>query len=148
MFGCFARPLQPSILSPIAKSHNGGGRVHIAVQPDDVVDIKGPHKKIDMEIDDVTKTSTKMKFSTRLNVVQSGRSTIQTPTATDSVSGEDEESGSFKTNSVSKQSEVKINDVGSFTDSVFGGMLPKGPSILRHVPTGPNCPDPDLCHGQ
>lgn len=46
MLSCSARPLQPSILSPIVKRHNEGGRVHIAVQPDDVVEIKGPHKVI------------------------------------------------------------------------------------------------------
>ncbi|GLJ39187.1 hypothetical protein SUGI_0798870 [Cryptomeria japonica] len=138
MLSCSARLLQPSILSPIAKSPNEEGRVHIAVQPDDVVEIKGPHKRIDREIDDVMKTSTKMKFSNRLNVVHSGRSRIQNPISTDSISGKDEESGSFKRNYVSKQPEVKFDDVGSFTDPVFGGMLPKGPV----PPSGP------CCHGQ
>ncbi|GLJ39182.1 hypothetical protein SUGI_0798750 [Cryptomeria japonica] len=135
---CSARPYQPSILSPGAKRHNEGGRVDIAVQPDDVVQIKGPHERIDTEIDDVMKTSTKMKFSNRLNVVHSERSPIQNPISTDSVSGQDEESGRFKRASVSKQSEVEFNDEGSFTDPVFGGMLPKGPV----APSGP------CCHGQ
>lgn len=97
-----------------------------------------------MEIDDIMKTSTKMRFSNRLNDDNSGRSPIQNPFSTDSVSDLGEESASFKSTSVSKQSEMKFDDVGSFTDPVFGGMLPKGPV----PPSGPSCPDPDKCHGQ
>ncbi|GLJ39184.1 hypothetical protein SUGI_0798810 [Cryptomeria japonica] len=56
MLCCAARPFQPSILSPTAKRHNEAGRVQMAVQSGDVVEIKVPHQKImrmEVELDDV-----------------------------------------------------------------------------------------------